>query len=122
MEKFLNISNHVLTDEQIKDLSNIFKTENIEVVELPSDIKKKWEQLNPNNYQDICDDIFLFAKKNDIKHCHLAGFMPAVVYMAQTCPLFLYYSYSQRVSEERKVNEEIIKTSVFKHKGWYKYY
>ena len=121
MKKFLNISNHVLTKEQIDGLEDLI-LDKPEVIELPADLKAKWGQLNPDNYHEVCHEIYLFAKENGIRHCHLAGFMPAVVCMSKAYPLFLYYSFSERVSEEKEVDGKIVKTSVFKHKSWHQYY
>lgn len=124
--KFLNISNHVLTDEQVSDLNRNFPLE-VEIVELPTELKKNWSSLNPVNYKAVCDNIIDFMKENNINHAHLAGFMPAVMslyidyrYLTEYNAHF-YYSFSERVSEEKEVNGEIIKTSVFKHRGWYEY-
>lgn len=126
MEKFLNISNHVLTKEQINNLQDSFDW-NLEIVELPKKLKKAWGNLTPNNYEDVCDEIIDYMLKEDICYAHLAGFTPAVVYIniaaqyASEEGVCFYYSFSERVSEEKEINGEIVKTSVFKHRGWYEY-
>lgn len=129
MVKFLNISNHNLTDEQVNDLKkNIFKSEEVKIVELPKHLKEVWGQLNPSNYEDVCNEISKFIVKERISYCHLAGFAPAVVYLCQldiynglSNDVFFFYSFSERVSEEKEINGEVIKTSKFQHKGWYRY-
>lgn len=119
--KFLNISNHILAQEQIEDIKKALNTEEIEIVELPQDIKSQWSNLTPDNYELVCERIIKYMKDNEIGHAHLAGFAPAVVYIVMCSWSYFFYSYSERVSEEKEVNGEIIKTSIFKHKGWYTY-
>lgn len=126
MKKILNVSNHTLTQEQITDLKN--KYGEIELLELPEDLKRFWSKLTPNNYQDICEDIDEYINNEFIDIIHLAGFTPAVVYLIRINEYLIdegeikfIYSYSERISEEKEVNGEVIKTSIFKHKGWYNY-
>lgn len=119
--KFLNISNHILTQEQIEDIKKVLNTEEIEIVELPQDIKSQWGNLTPDNYEQVCERIIQYMKNNEIKHAHLAGFTPAVVYMVTCSWNYFFYSYSERVSEEKESNGEIVKTSIFKYKDWYEY-
>lgn len=59
---------------------------------------------------------------------HLAGFMPAVAYMLRINEMYIdegemefYYSFSERVSEEKEIDGKIVKTSSFKHRGWHEY-
>ena len=120
MIKVLNISNHELTKVQVEDLAK----KNMEVMELPDDMKKSWGALTPDNYQKVCDEIRDYMISNNVTVAHLTGFIPAVSYLTSKNNLSLsfIYSYSQRESKETKDKDgKVIKTSVFKHRGWYKY-
>lgn len=126
MQKFLNISNYILTEEQITDLKKRFN--NIEIVELPEELKKQWCSLTPKNYKYIVQDICEFMEDENIYCAHLAGFMPAVAYMLRINEMYIdegemefYYSFSERVSEEKEIDGKIVKTSSFKHRGWHEY-
>lgn len=119
MKKFLNISNHNLTDIQKEDLIKM----NFEVVELPLELKEKWSNLTPENYITVCNEVVDYMMKNEISTAHLSGFIPAVAYLKRVFynQLDFYYSFSERVSEEKEINGTIVKTSKFLHKGWYSY-
>lgn len=119
--KFLNISNHTLTEEQVKDLNRFLFCENIEIIELPKELKEDWAHLTPQNYIEVCLSIYSYMYANDIHYAHLAGFTPAVIELIKSKTLVFCYSFSERVSKEKKANGEIIKISTFKHKGWYRY-
>ena len=115
MERILNCSNHKMTEEQIEEM----RKKGYEFVELDPELKNEWGQMNPQNYEEISKKIIMKIVKEDISAIHLAGFMPAVHYMILATEYLAscYYAYSERVSEE--VNG--VKTSYFKHKGFYLY-
>lgn len=118
--KFINISNHNLTQVQIEDLNGIFNTK-VEIVELPEILKEKWSKLTPFNYDNVCKEIIKFMSDNNITHGHLAGFAPAIVYLSEYSSYMFYYAYSEKISQEKEINGEVFKTSIFKHKGFYLY-
>lgn len=116
--KILNLSNHVLTEEQIAEL----KEKGLEIVELNPNDKKIWGQLNPENFLDVTDNIL--EKHNDCEVFHLAGFPAAVTYAVQKLKQQnkkAVYSYSERNTVEKNINGEIVKTAIFKHKGFFEY-
>ena len=119
MLKLLNVSNHVMGLEQIKELEE----KGYVIVELPEDLKSRWAQMNPETYGRVCNDIIEWAEENDINAMHLAGFPAAVVLMcADIDRIPLYYAYSERVSVESvKENGSVEKRNIFKHKGFYRY-
>ena len=118
MKTILNVSNHILTKEQLENLEE----QNMHVVEMPDEIKTKFGNLNPSNYIDVCNDIIEYAKNEKIDTIHLAGFMPAVVYIYSQKIFTCLYAYSKRESVETTGNNgEVIKKSIFKHLGFYKY-
>lgn len=122
MKKMLNLSNHVLTQEQVKEIYDM----GYEIVELTPEDKKIWGQLNPDNYSDA---VFRIMEDEDTRYqveaYHIAGFPPAVVIAACTANglgLPSYYAYSERQSvEEKQSDGSIKKTNVFKHKGFFLY-
>lgn len=125
MEKFLNISNHQLTDDQLKDIVD----NGWELVELPDHLKAKWGSLNPFNYEDVCDEIDNFMIINRIGKALLAGYQPAVTFMVlknsnrdDLVKYDLYYAHSERESvEEAQPDGSVIKRVVFRHKGFFTY-
>lgn len=129
MKKILNVQNHSLTVEQVKELNN----KGFEVIELPEDLKKEWGNLIPGNYINVVAEIWLLKHNNEpIMNYIVSGFSPAVatmVCMSNDRDIYpvgeephLYYAYSQRESvEEVQEDGAVIKKSVFKHKGFYRY-
>ena len=119
--ELLNVSNHVLTEEQIKDLKENWDVDNI--VELPADLKKEWSNLTPESYKSVCDEILKFAYR-DIKTAafiHAAGFPAAVNYLCKEYPGCIY-AYSERISEDvPQPDGTVKKVSTFNHKGFYRY-
>lgn len=121
MSKFLNISNHNLTVDQLAEIDQ----KGWEAVELPEDLKKAWGSCNPSNYQEIVNDIVHYMIVNNINSALLAGYSPAVVYACmeyacRTC--MFYFAHTERKSVET-VQEDgsVVKTNVFKHAGFYQY-
>lgn len=112
--KLLNLSNHKLTETQLKEISEM----RCEVVELDQEDKQKWGQLTPDNYRKICDEILI---KYNVEAYHLAGFPAAVVYVSnimENC----FYAYSERNSiEVQNPDGTVEKKVVFEHKGFYRY-
>ena len=129
MKKILNVQNHSLTVEQVNELAN----KGFEVIELPEHLKKEWGNLTPDNYLDVVVEIWLLEHNNEpIMNYIVSGFSPAVaemVCMSQDRDIYpigeephLYYAYSQRESVEVEQEDgTVIKKSVFKHKGFYRY-
>ena len=120
MKKLLNVSNHTLGLNQLKELEE----KGYVVMELSEDLKKQWSQLNPTNYPKVCNDIIQFAEDNQCEAMHLAGFPAAVTLICVDChpdyPLF--YAYSERESiEVEKEDGTVEKKNIFKHKGFYRY-
>ena len=115
MKKILNLSNHKLTEQQINELKEM----GYEVVELDIIDKKFWGQLTPWDYKPTCNDIL---KRYNVDSYHLAGFPPAVTYIALKTEKPCYYAYSQRKVEEKKDETgKIIKVAIFEHKGFFLY-
>ena len=119
MKKLLNISNHVMGLEQLKELQE----RGYDLVELPEDLKKAWGQLEPSNYPIICNQIVDWAENNQIDAFHLAGFAPAVnLICLDMKPEFpIYYAYSKRDSVEVEIEGQIVKKAIFKHIGFFRY-
>lgn len=121
MSKFLNISNHTLSFEQVEEL----KAKGFdEIVELPAELKAAWAQCNPESYRDLCKKIKDFMKENGITSAHLAGFPAAVSYMCvkPVRGTAFFYAFSERVSvEETQADGSVVKKNVFKHKGFFEY-
>mgnify|MGYP000054464484 CR=1 FL=1 len=117
--KLLNVSNHKFTPEQVEDLKKNWEI--LEIVELPTDLKNSWGNLNPENYKSVCDSIIELAEKEDHPYLHLAGFAPAINYIAQNYPICIY-AYSERISEDiPQPDGSVKKVSTFNHKGFYRY-
>lgn len=122
MKKILNMSNHTLTGEQITELSSM----GYEVVELTSEDKALWGQMNPSNYKEF---IYRVMEDSDTRYAvdayHIAGFPPALVNavcLASTLDMPAYYAYSERVSvEEHMADGSVVKRNVFKHLGFFEY-
>ena len=77
MKKLLNVSNHTLGLNQLKELEE----KGYVVVEMPEDLKKQWAQLNPTNYPEVCNSVIQFAEDNQCEAMHLAGFPAAVSFI-----------------------------------------
>lgn len=118
--KFANISNHQLTKEQIDDLKNMFQ-DDVTIMELPEEIKKEWSNLTPDTYICTVHKIINWIYEYQIRYARIAGFVPAVLTLNDVRGLKTFYSFFERVSEEKEVNGEVIKVSKFQHKGWYRY-
>lgn len=120
-ERFLNISNHPLTTEQIEELKSYGVQE---IIELPNCFKTDWAQLNPANYKQICGELRLFMKENDIWDAHLAGFPAAVNYLCLK-PMrgqSFYFAFSERQSKEEVLPDgSVKKTNLFVHRGFFPY-
>lgn len=114
--KILNLSNHTLTEEQVKELR---EKEYTEIIELDVEDKKAWGQLVPDTYKEVCDNILAKYKADAI---HLAGFPAATVYVALKTSLPCLYAYSPRICVETPMPDKTInKNYVFKHMGFYRY-
>lgn len=122
MKKMLNLSNHTLTQEQVKEINDM----GYEIVELTPEDKKIWGQLNPTNYvEETCRIVEDDETRYKVEGYHIAVFPPAVVVansIANGLGLPSYYAYSERQSvEEKQSDGSIKKTNVFKHKGFFLY-
>lgn len=114
--KILNLSNHTLTEEQVKELR---EKEYTEIIELDAEDKIAWGQLVPDTYKKVCDNILAKYKADAI---HLAGFPAAIVYVALKTSLPCLYAYSPRICVETPMPDKTInKNYVFKHMGFYRY-
>lgn len=114
--KILNLSNHTLTEEQVKELR---EKGYAEIIELDAEDKKAWGQLVPDTYKEVCDNILAKYKADAI---HLAGFPAATVYVALKAQLPCLYAYSPRICVETPMPDKTInKNYVFKHMGFYRY-
>lgn len=122
MKKILNLSNHVLTQEQIDELTAM----EYEVVELTAEDKTLWGQLNPSNYKEFVYRVMEAEKtRYAVDAYHIAGFPPAVVNavcLACTLDMPAFYAYSERVSVEEHMSDgSVVKRNVFKHLGFFNY-
>lgn len=122
MKKILNLSNHVLTQEQIAELNGY----GYEIVELSAEDKQRWANLNPDNYEDVVYRVMEDSDtRYDVDAYHIAGFPPAVVNavcLACTLNMPALYAYSERVSEEvHQPDGTVKKVNVFKHLGFFNY-
>jgi len=119
MKKLLNVSNHILGMNQIKELEE----KGYYIVELPEDLKTRWAQMDPDSYARTCNDIVEYAELNGVEAMHVAGFPAAVVLICMDIDRIpLYYAYSERVSVEETLEDgSVVKKNVFKHKGFYRY-
>jgi hypothetical protein len=119
MKKMLNCSNHVLGLNQLKELEE----KGYIVVELSDELKSKWGQLNPENYMSVCNDIVSFMEENDCSGIHLAGFPAAVTLLCLdlNADVEVVYAYSERNTVEVEIDGQVVKKSVFTHKGFFPY-
>lgn len=119
MKKMLNISNHTMGLEQLKEIQE----KGYDLIELPENLKNAWGQLEPSNYPIICNQIIEYAEENKIDAFHLAGFAPAVnlICMDMNTEFPIYYAYSKRESVEIEIEGQIVKKSIFKHIGFFRY-
>ena len=119
--KFLNISNHNLSEEQVAELKSYGVQE---IIELPNCFKTDWAQLSPANYKEICEELKIFMRENDIWDAHLAGFPAAVNYLCLK-PLrgqSFYFAFSERQSKEEVLPDgSVKKTNLFVHRGFFPY-
>lgn len=119
MKNLLNCSNHVLGLNQLQELQN----KGYDVIELSEELKKAWGQLTPSNYVQVCNDIVEYMEENNCTGIHLAGFPPAVTLLCidLNANTEVLYAYSERKTVEVEVEGQIVKKSIFEHKGFFKY-
>lgn len=120
---FLNVSNHNMTADQIAEVVKY----GMEVMELPENIKAAWGQLDPTSIPYIVNDIWsyvtgLMKESVKIEAALVAGQPGAVYQLTQNLVkerIKVFYAHTKRVSVEKEVNGEVVKTNVFKHEGFY---
>nr|DAT37257.1 MAG TPA: hypothetical protein [Caudoviricetes sp.] len=119
MKNLLNVSNHVMGLNQIKELEE----KGYVLVELSSELKSKWGQLTPDNYVQVCNDVIQFAEENNCSALHLAGFPAAVnlICLDLNDDIPVFYAYSERKTVEVEVEGQVVKKSIFEHKGFFPY-
>ena len=119
MKNLLNCSNHVLGLNQIAELQN----KGYVIIELSDDLKKKWSQLTPDNYVQVCNEVVEFMEANNCTGIHLAGFPAAVTLLCADLNnnIEVLYAYSERDVVEVEIEGQIVKKSIFSHKGFYPY-
>ena len=119
MKNLLNCSNHVLGLNQIKELEN----RGYVIVELSDELKSKWGQLTPDNYVQVCNDVVEYMEENNCTGVHLAGFPAAVTLLCAdlNSNVEVLYAYSERKTVEIEIDNQIVKKSIFEHKGFFKY-
>lgn len=119
MKNLLNCSNHTMGLNQIKELEN----RGYVIVELSDELKFKWGQLTPDNYVQVCNDVVEYMEANNCAGIHLAGFPPAVTLLCidLNANTEVLYAYSERKTVEVEVEGQIVKKSIFEHKGFFKY-
>ncbi len=118
--KFLNISNHAMTQDQITELA----AKGYEVTELPQDLKDRWSQCDPETYTALCKEIMDYMDDQEIYEAMLAGYPAAVVYMCVNARpgVTFFYAHTKRVSvEEQLADGSVVKRNVFKHEGFHVY-
>lgn len=119
MKKLLNCSNHVLGLNQLKELEE----KGFVVVELNDELKSKWGQLTPSNYVQVCNSIVDYMEENGCTGIHLAGFPPAVTLLCAdlNTDIDVLYAYSERDTVEVEIDNQVVKKSIFTHKGFFPY-
>lgn len=119
MKNLLNCSNHVLGLNQITELQN----KGYVIIELSDDLKKKWSQLTPENYVSVSNEVVEFMEQNNCTGIHLAGFPPAVTLLCAdlNTDIDVLYAYSERDVVEVEIDGQVVKKSIFTHKGFYPY-
>ncbi len=130
---FLNVSNHILTPDQLSEVNKL----GMEVMELPDNVKQAWSNVTPSNINRVIDLVIdstnIILSTDESLGCTsdedyfiegvLVAGHPGAVY--QLCSKLMadgikcFYAHTERQSIEREVNGEVIKTSVFKHKGFF---
>lgn len=119
MKKLLNCSNHVMGLNQIRELEE----KGYVIIELPENLKNQWSQLTPNNYAEVCNSVVEFMEQNNCEGIHLAGFPAAVTLLCIDLnpTVEILYAYSERDVVEIEVEGQVVKKSIFTHKGFYPY-
>lgn len=122
MAKLLNISNHNLNQDQLLDL------ENMEVIDLPQELKSIWGGITPDNRLDVIKSIYnwiiMQGDPEDTK-IHLAGQMDCTHVLLTALQSIGYdcvYSLTERMSEDIPQEDgSVKKVMIFKHKAWIHY-
>lgn len=119
MKKMLNASNHTMGLNQIKELED----KGYVIVELSDELKKQWGQLTPSNYVQVCNSIVDYMEENGCTGIHLAGFPPAVTLLCAdlNADVEVLYAYSERDTVEVEIDGQVVKKSIFTHKGFFPY-
>ena len=116
----INVSNHTLSAEQVKDFDM--------VVELPQELKVMWGQITPEAMVSTVEAINEFIKNTRKDHyntnfnVHIAGHAAACYQLANLTTEMCIFAHSVRNSiEEVQEDGSTIKKAIFKHTGWFTY-
>lgn len=121
---FLNVSNHALTADQINEVMNL----GMEVMELPENVKLAWANIDPHTIDEVVKKLIIgtidVEEKNAIKisSALVAGHPGAVhqvVSAYEALGIIPVYAHTERESIEKEIDGKVIKSSIFKHRGFY---
>ena len=118
MKMYLLFS-HTLTEFQIQDAKTTLKID--EFIYLPKNLQKIWSEIPPeiDNLSEYLSDIKEFLKKTKKgEYVLIQGEFGAVYHMvnfSKSLGLIPIYATTKRETIELKVNDKIIKKSVFRH-------
>ena len=121
MKRFLNCTNHPLSDAQTQDLKKHWGV--VEIVNLPENLKALWSQIDPE-YSNldialkVVKPIYEFAKSQDINIAMIMGELSASYRLIQSLKrdVVIVVATSKRVSQEvTQEDGNVRKVNVFKH-------
>jgi len=122
MRKFLNCTNHKLTEAQIADLKENWGV--TEIINLPENLKALWSQIDPEATSfdvvlDVVTPVYKFADANDISIAMVMGEMSAsykLINYLKSDGVFIVVATSKRISQEvTQEDGSVRKVNVFKH-------
>jgi hypothetical protein len=121
MKKILNTMQHVLTDEQIADLSGMFNNANVsDLRDVDNELFKQLSSVSVDaSLNDLANQLLEVSRKFDIVILPIGS--PAFMFKFATkthanMDIVFMFAHSDRIAIEKQ-NEDgtVTKTSVFKH-------
>ena len=124
-KKALLVFSHEMTENQEKELNEVYNVEKIE--KLPKDLQEIWSNVSiEKNYKENFEKIKKYVEENFNKNDVILiqgnwGYTYGLVKWSIEKGLIPVYSYTERNVEEIKDGENVKKISYFKHVKFVKY-
>lgn len=118
-KKLILLFSHKLTPQQLKDAEEKLNCK--EIVYLNEELSKLWQNILPETDIQVFKD-FLMENGNVLIQGEWGTVYNMVNFAKEKNMIPIYSSTARKVVEEKSSSEnQVIKTSVFEHRGFYRY-